>query len=46
MAVMFGGTQGVSVINPADLEINAIGGQLALLVQFDDEDVVNKESVV
>jgi len=40
---MFGGTQGVSVINPADLEVNAIGGQLALTsLQFDDEDVVNE----
>ena len=41
--LMFGGTQGVSVINPADLEVNTIGGQLALTsLQFDDEDVVNE----
>jgi len=41
--LMFGGTQGVSVINPADLEVNTIGGQLALTsLQFDDEDVVNQ----
>ncbi len=41
--LMFGGTQGVSVIDPADLDLNTKGGQLALTrLQFDDENVVNQ----
>lgn len=39
--LMFGGTQGVSVINPETLVKNKQGGQLALTrLQFDDQDLI------